>query len=159
MKKLFVLSLIVLAQQLAAQPTLKVYAFSRVFVPGMAKSREIAKTSNKTVYYIYVLTQAGTTIQPKEIFVKDHWYQITSYKTVKTPVNTKEAPVKKLVPASKNKVIQIELGTVLQNGSVTAEKNRKNKSTYELFISYLWKGKIYYTSLRNIKSLDPVKAI
>src|SRR5689334_7720013 len=99
----------------------------------MATSREINKPNQTTVYYIYVSASKTTSIQPKKIYVKGSWYNIASFKTVKTD----------LVPVKNTKVSQIELGAPLQKGS----------SSSELIISYSWKGHNYKTSIKKIKVL------
>jgi hypothetical protein len=104
----------------------------------MATSREINKPNQTTVYYIYVSTAKKITIQPKKVYVKGSWYNIASFKTVKTD----------LVPVKNTKVNQLELGAPLQ----------KSSSSSELIISYSWKGHTYKTSLKKITVLPSKRA-
>src|SRR5690349_13796232 len=140
MKRLLLISSLLFGKQLLAQPPLKVYAYSQEFTPGMATSREIGKPAHKTVYYIYIATQNKTSIQPRELYLNGQWYSVASAKTVKTPVIIEQPAKKTLILAGNSKVIKIELGVPLKNGSEESEKSRQKFLKSKLFMSYIWKG-------------------
>lgn len=166
MKWTLAILLTLLLQPVFSQPVIKLYGYSQETFYGMVPQRDIPsengetrpKKPNSTInYYLYVAVNASTKITPLKIFIKDQWYEARNSKQVKTPVFI-EMPFKKtLVAATKMKVLQFQKAdsATVSKPSSTLKKMMKQS---ELILSYSWKGRIYYTTLKKITILEPVHA-
>ncbi len=165
MKKGLILFGILIGEVVTAQPALKLYAYSQVFTPGMVPQRDIpgengSKPVNRPIsvvnYYIYLSMSPSVAIQPVEIWVRGHGFNIKKIFSVKTPV-VAEGPEKKvLVRGTRQKVQQIGLGDslVITAGSSAALQKRMRNA--DLVLAYSWNGKTWYGSLKKIITLPPL---
>ena len=151
-------------------PVKKIHAFKQASIPGILpgyrEETDIGKT-NKA--------------KPKQNF--NYWFYIEIAKTEKINVTglwiagvphgikaetIKELPVKKIIftgldindttimmPVTKNKVMLIYPSGESKDTIIRSKYIRDITRVNELVIRYLWKNKIYYTTVKNLKELNP----
>ncbi|HUR66553.1 MAG TPA: hypothetical protein VMZ03_09390 [Chitinophagaceae bacterium] len=147
-----------------AQPSLKLYGYSQVTTPGTIRVDIPEEGGEKTKaplfftnYYIFISTSSSTTIQPKEIWIDGKWRKTANQETVITPFFSAGPERKILVPFTKLKVTRLHTwdtpGTI--KPSATLKKLMKNN---ELIVSYLWKRKTYYATLKKLTVLEKIHA-
>lgn len=166
MKKVLVVAAVMISQLAFSQPRVKLYGYSRDFLPGMAPQRDIPgedggqsikRPSVITEYYIF--TSSTAVIQPKEIWLAGNWYSVSNSVAQATPVLVNDAEKKQLVPATTQKVLRIERGDTINTAIKTTPALQKMTAANELIISYLWKGKKYYTAIKKLVVLEPLHAM
>jgi hypothetical protein len=107
-------------------------------------------------YFLY--TVSSSRIYPSEIWIEGVRYGVNSKSITKTPVEISEsgnigAPAKQLVPATKDKVVQL----IPNPGSTAKSSGTKAGSlakTNELVVVYKLNGKFYYNTLETLSDLD-----
>jgi hypothetical protein len=151
-------------------PVKKVHAFKQASIPGILpgyrEETDIGKT-NKA--------------KPKQNF--NYWFFIEIAKTEKINVTglwiagvphdikaetIKELPVKKIIftgldindttimmPVTKNKVMLIYPSGESKDTIIRSKYIRDITRVNELVIRYLWKNKVYYTTVKKLKELNP----
>src|SRR5438046_1865154 len=120
MKHLMIIPAILIASISVAQPALKIYAYSQTHTPGMIPAGDAKDENGKAItggrsgltFIVYVASPANN-IDPKEIWLKDHWWAVLRSSIVKTPVYSEQPVRKLLVPSQKWKVIQLQIGDAL----------------------------------------------
>lgn len=167
MKNSFLAVFLLLGQAMPAQPVVKVYAYSQVITPGIVRQRDIpvengsapaSKASAATHYYIYAVVSPAVSLQPRQVWIQGQWYTIGGSTIEKTPVQIEVPAPRVLVPATRQKVIQVEPGDSLPVIKKPSSALVKMMKQSELIFSYQWKGKLYYTPVTKITVLEKVHA-
>lgn len=150
-----------------AQPVTKLYAYSRVFTPGIVRQRDIpAENGNPAAskplavvqYYIYAKMKTPAGVQFRQVWINGQWYAIARTSNRKTPVQIETPSPKTLVPATSQKIMQIEPGdslTIIKKPFAALASMMKKAA---LILCYAWKGKLYYIPLQTIPELEKVVA-
>lgn len=165
MKSLFLgfFTLIIFAVQ--AQPVTGLKAYSQAFTPGMIRQRDIPgeqggsstrESLEKIQYYIYALMNPSSQVRFKTVWIRGKWFSVKGSTVQSTPVEAGRPKNTILVPATSQKVMQIETGDSLQKAPVLFPALKKMMKQSELMIGYEWKGKMYYRSLSKIVELEKI---
>lgn len=148
-----------------AQPSVKLYGYSQLYIPGMVPQREIpgenggkeVRTSFTTTnYYVYI--RSSVLLQPQEIWIGGKWHAAARTLIKSTPIIGEEPQKKTLVPFTNLKVQQVELGDTLSNSLAITPTLQKMMTANDLIISYTWKGKKYYATKKKLIVLEPIHA-
>lgn len=156
-------------------PAIKMYAYSQMTLGGAAPAKGVDEngqeiemtTEKKPNHFLYVTYSKHSSVVMKDVWINGKQQAFTAVAVSKTPVEvTTEASGTEnkkiaLVPATGKKVVQLLL---TQNSESAKSKPlpsfyAKQKKIPALIVSYMWKGKKYYTSLNNVKVLEPVAAM
>ena len=164
----FLLTIIASGFTQVKPPVKKVYGYKQASISGIlpdySEEKDIKPTGKKkpkqTYNYWFYLELPKT----EKIKITGLWISGVSY-DIKTDTIT-ELPVKKIiftgmakndtmimVPATKNKIILIYPSGESKIDNSKYELNLF--SSNELVIRYVWKKKIYYTTMRKLKELNP----
>lgn len=168
MKKILLFSaLFIVGLNLFSQPTVKIFAYEQDNLPGTRPAgvvdengKPIKKAAPKKNYFIYLSLKQKYSIKPVQIFIKGQSYEVGSSTVRKAPVeytdnivpNNPEKTV--LVPATDNKVLELpvaELSLSQKKTSYIQTLTVKN----DVVVAYVWNGKKYFVSLKQIKKLAP----
>lgn len=164
------LTLLLPAQLVQAQPVLKWYAFSQQSTPGMIPARvprengqpEIETPRVRTTYYIYVSLQPTAKISLEKVWIGGKQYKASFAPVDSTPVvnytytagSSVETTV--MVPRTKLQVMQLVVDEVIsQPDFKPSVQVSKMISKSALVVSYRYKGKLYYSYTAKIKALTP----
>lgn len=165
MKSLFLGFFTLIALGTMAQPVTGLKAYSQAFTPGMIRQRDIPgeqggshsrEALEKVQYYIYALMTPAARVSFKSVWIRGNWLAIKSTSLQKTPVEAGHPKNRILVPATRQQVMQIEVGDSLQKAPVLFPFLKKMMQQSELLIGYEWKGKMYYRSLSKIVELEKI---
>ncbi len=156
-------------------PVIKMYAYSQMTLGGAAPAkgvdengREIEMTPEKKPnHFLYFTYSKHSSVVIKDVWINGKQQAFTAVAVTKTPIeviaeaNGTENKKIALVPATSKKVVQLVL---MPNPKSAKSKPlpslyAKQKKIPGLIVSYMWKGKKYYTSLNNVKVLEPVAAM
>ncbi len=168
MKRCFIISFVLVCQVITAQPAVKVYGYSQVFVPGMIPQDDIpgengGKSPKKsyvvTNYYLFMAASPAAIIQPREIWLDGKGFKAISQQIVKTPVRSDYPEKKTLVASTKLKVTQLAMGDSLSTSSKPTQTLRKLTAGNQLVIVYSWKGRKYYAVVKKLTVLNPVHGV
>ncbi|MGQ0737494.1 MAG: hypothetical protein ACT4OJ_00385 [Bacteroidota bacterium] len=168
MKRCFIISFVLASQLITAQPAVKLYGYSQVFVPGMIPQddvpdenggRTIKKPHVVTNYYLFIAASPATIIQPREIWLEGKGFRAISQQLVKTPVMSDYPEKKTLVAATKLKVTQLTLGDSLPSSPKPTQTLRRLTVANQFVLVYSWKGKRYYTVIKKLTVLSPVHGV
>jgi hypothetical protein len=168
MKRCFIISFVLASQVITAQPAVKLYGYSQVFVPGMVPQHDIPgegggnapkKTYVVTNYYLFMAANPTAIIWPQEIWIDGKGFKVTGPQVVKTPVIVEFPEKKTLVAATKLKVMQLALGDSLPASPKPTLTLRKLLAGNQLVIVYSWKGKRHYAVIKKLAVLSPVHAM
>lgn len=168
MKNFLLISAFLSGGPLAAQPVIKLYAYSQVFTPGIVPQRDIVSENgspepNKPLaiiqYSIYASLTPAASVQFNKVWIKGQWYKIRTTADVTTPVITDQPVVKTLVPATTQKVVQVQQGDSLLSPQKSFAALRKMMNQSELIVAYIWKSKTYYIPVKKITELEPMHAM
>lgn len=173
MKKLLFLVFPVIACTTSAQPTIKIYAYSQETSPGMIPKDVPDENGNPVVrkkqqninYYIFAAYSPSVKVNFLEVWINGKYYKVQSERVDSTPVvlinyNIPDNPVKEvLVPATG--LCVMSLAPIGEAGTKTIPSSwfRKTISQSALIVSYQYKGKKYYMSVKKIKPLLPVAGV
>ena len=150
---------------------IKVYAYAQSVVPGVNPNSKAIDESGKEInvkpksrlnYLIYLEQKKSATIRPTIIWIKDKCYSITYEEVKQTPVELSSSNLMsdkkkmELVPKTKNKVLKLILTGEIEDKGKQSTNLKKLIAKNNLVISYNWKGKMYYATLKNIKTLEPL---
>src|SRR5436190_112086 len=156
-----------------AQIPIKLYAYSQVVTSGMAPKRVIGENGNAVNtkkespinYYIFAVYNSSVKISFGEIWIKGKFYNTQIKNVDSTPVvsineNIPGNPAKEiLVPVTKLKVISI-MPNGNKNSSLARSSGFINMTKHsELIVSYIYKGKKYFITVKKIKLLQPVAGV
>jgi transcription antitermination factor NusG len=156
------------SQAILAQPAVKLYAFSQMFTPGMVPSEDapdenggkrVKGPRTVTNYYIFIAADTSIKIQAREIWIDGKWDTIASLQTVVTPFISEYPRKTTLVPATKNKVQQVNIGEPLKRTVVQTALLKKMMKENEVIVAYIWKGKKYYLSLKKLTVLEIIHGV
>ena len=174
MKKLLFLIFPVIACTASAQPTVKMYAYSQETSPGMIPKDVPDEDGNPVVgkkqqtinYYIFAAYSTSIKLSFLEVWINGKYYKIQSERVDSTPVvminyNIPDKPVKEvLVPATRLCVMSLApIGEAGGTKTINSAWFRKTINQSALIVSYQYKGKKYYMSVKKIKPLLPVAGI
>lgn len=168
MKRCLIIGLVLVSQSVTAQPFIKLYGYSQVFVPGMIPQEDIpgengersrGRSNVVTNYYIFMAASPAAIIQPREIWLDGKGFKAINQQQVKTPVRVDYPEKKTLVPATTLRVTQLALGDSLSASSKPAKALRTLTAGNQLVIVYSWKGKRYYAVVKKLKVLRPVYGV
>jgi hypothetical protein len=155
-------------------PVVKVYAYAQSVVSGVNPNNKAIDESGKEIkaipksrlnYLFYLEQKKSATIQPTTIWIKDKSYSITYEEVKQTPVELSGSNLMndkkkmELVPKTKNKVLKLTLTGVFEDQAIISSTLKKLIAKNNLVISYNWKGKTYYATIKNIKMLEPLAAM
>lgn len=150
-------------------PIVKVYAYSQAVLQGIKPTntvdesgKEIKRLSeNKLSYFFYVEQKKSTVIKILSVWVKGKNYSVKTDTVLQTPVvmNSSANDIITLVPKSSNKILWVTPGKENMRAKKPGADLKKLINLSELVIVYLWKGKIYYSSVKKIKELKPFAAV
>lgn len=171
-KRNFLLLLVLLLGVLAySQPPVTLRAFKQPVLPGTVPvgvspntppSSQIGKRLS-TNYYLYLIYPKSTAIQPQQVWIKGKAYKLSVDPVASTPVehvnrNIPTRPVTTvLVPKTSSKVARLVPVSLLEAATPPATV-KKLMQTSELVVSYKWKGKTYYKTVKKITELEPEMA-
>jgi len=173
MKKLCFLFLITISISAIGQPPVKIFAYSQIITPGTIPKRATDENGNRintkkespVNYYIFASYNSSSKISFNEIWIKGKFYNTQIKNIDSTPiVNINETipgkPVKEeLVPAVKGKVISIVPGQTKKSSLIKTPWFINMTKRAELIVSYTYKGKKYFISVKKIKMLEPVAGV
>ncbi|MBM3415673.1 MAG: hypothetical protein FJY20_04325 [Bacteroidetes bacterium] len=168
MKNFLIISALLSAGSIAAQPVIKLYAYSQVDTPGIVPQRDIPaedgaapvkKPAAVISYYIYASLSRIAAVQFSRIWIKGQWYKIRTTAAVTTPVITDQPVVKTLVPATRQKVVQVQQGDSLIAPQKSFAALKKMMSNSKLILAYTWKSKTWYIPVKKITELEPMHAL
>jgi hypothetical protein len=145
----------------------KVYAYKQASIPGniIANDENDIPGNNGTRsterkqnfnYWFYLSVPKKEKVSITGLWIDGKQYEIKSEAVPDLPVKKiiytglEKNDTTIMVPVIVNKVILVYPAAVKTAGS-----KLKLATTNELVIRYMWKGKIYYTSIRKIKELTP----
>ena len=168
MKKLWFLFWLSFTCVAKAQPSIKLYAYSRETTQGTVRRNPNNENGNPVIsskeplldYYVFAVYKGSSTIRIGSLWIKGKRYLIQVEKKDSTPVvlsadgpginDSKEL----LVPATKSNVISIvALRKALNDFSTNSIPASLRHSS--VIISYYYRGKLFYAGLKKIKSLHP----
>lgn len=165
MKTILIITGLIISQTGFTQPKVKLYGYSQEFMPGMVPQRDIPDENGGqpikrpvTVIQYSIFSVSSADIQPKELLMGGNWYKITGSAIQSTPVLSADAEKKQLVPRTNLKVLRIDKGDTVNNIIKISPAIKKIVDSNELVVSYLWKGKKYYASLKKLVILAPLHA-
>lgn len=166
-KKLLIFISLLISLNLLSQPTVKVFAFEQENLPGTKavgvtdeNGNPVKRAAIKKDYFIYLSFNKTYNIVPVDVFIDGKPFRIQSAKIKKAPVYyvNKNIPSNAqritLVPATANKIISLQVGEVAA-GNVSSNV-QKIIAKNDVVIGYLWKNKKYFTTVKEIKPLEPV---
>jgi hypothetical protein len=158
--------LILLSIFAVAQPAVKAWVYELDSLSGTRPTtpNENVNAGKKDAginYLIYISHNKNLNIIPVEIFMKGTGYKVGMIQIKKTPVvivnnNLPTNPVKtELVPLTNNKVLSLKRGAVMSTNPSNATL-KKLIDRNDVVIVYLWKGKRYFLTVKEITKLEPV---
>ena len=166
MKKLLIIALCVfsvLITMAQSRGSAKLYGFREAVISGVNKSHveeggEQVNIAGKPGVKYMIYLQSAVRVYPSEIWIDGEPYGV-SLQTVPTPVERQEftAPSQKktvLVPSTTDKVVK--LTPVPPVESKLTAKGRELAAANELIVVYKQGGKFYYSTLKELKQLEPV---
>lgn len=114
------------------------------------------QTSGGTNYYIYLVSGSSSRIYPAELWINGKLYGVQMKSIVKTPVIL-ESPDpalsgRILVPQTSSKVLQ--LVPISSNGVKKSANGASLAKTNSVVAVYKQNGKLYYTALSELSSLE-----
>ena len=156
-----------------SQPVVKIYAYSQIATPGIIPKGVTDENGNRintkkepaVNYYIFASYSSPAKINFSEVWIKGKFYNVRIKKIDSTPViNVNETipdkPVKvELVPASKGKVLSIIPAETKKSSLIKTSWFINMTKHAELIVSYTYKGKKYFISVKKIKILEPVAGV
>jgi len=160
MRYLFLIVTLFSLGSVNAQTGLKLYGFSQSFTPGNVpvemdgEGTTAKRPHSRTNYFVYISVPSKETIQVKEIRIGQQWYKPLYVNLVKTPVFTEQPSKKTLIPATTNKVFEIQMGDsskLVRKLFLTKEMSRA-----ELVVIYSWKGSDHMVAQKKWTILPPV---
>jgi hypothetical protein len=165
-KLLFIL-LLITGSSVFCQPAIKVYAYEQDVLPGTIpvgtdeNGNSIRKAADKKNYRVFLSFKSGFLISPVEIYIRGKSFSIKGVETKKTPVGyiNNNIPPKpetiELVPATKNKVVQLQVGDEPQESKRSSHLKKLTEKN-EVVIEYLLKKKRYFLTVQKLRKLEPV---
>jgi hypothetical protein len=173
MKKLCFLFLMTISISAISQPFVKIYAYSRVTMPGTIPKNVTDENGNRintkkespVNYYIFASYNSSVKISFGEIWIKGKFYNVQTKNIDSTPVvltneDIPGNPLKEiLVPASKGKVMSIIPGKTKKSSLKKTSWFINMTKHSELIISYIYHGKKYFIGVKKIKVLQPVAGV
>jgi hypothetical protein len=159
MKKLTLLAGLIIATIAGfAQPSVKVFGYSRSQLPGMV-SKGSAGNGAKTEISIYFQSKAADKVKPVALWVngKSHAFTLAAVEAPVVQINKTipSNPVKTvLVPANGYKTSGFS-GLQAQAANIPSSV-KKLVGSNAVVIQYEWKGKKYYKSLKKLTVLEPL---
>ncbi len=173
MKKLLFLIFPLIACTSSAQPSIKMYAYSQETSPGMIpkdvpdeNGNPIVQKKQQTInYYIFAAYPPSAKLSFLEVWINGKYYKVQAERVDSIPVvminyNIPDNPVKEiLVPATR--LCVMSLAPIGDPGTKTIQSSwfRRTLSKSALIVSYLYKGKKYFISVKKIKPLLPVAGV
>lgn len=154
-----------------AQPSSKLIGWYQSVLPGMNPDRNIDENGSGVArvretpvnYFIYLTHNPVSRIVVDEIWINGKRYRAKLEIVTTTPVDDtnyllpNQPKITTLVPATTDKVTRIIPGEML--GAVKSSSLKKMVAGANLVISYYWKRKKYYKSLKSLKQLEPLAAM
>jgi hypothetical protein len=157
------------------QPSaIKIYAYSQAIAHGRDPGKDIINENGSQEkgnvkqginYLIYLEYTRYSLIKPEQIWIHGVCYSIKSVILPETPVLLDEqtGPVKSkntiLVPKTSGKVLQLVITGLIKEPGKYLSSQKKLINESDLVVSYLWKGRMYYKSIKKIKMLEPIAAV
>ena len=172
MKKLWFLFWVSFTCVAEAQPSIKLYAYSRETTQGTVRRNPNNENGNPVIssreplqnYYVFAVYKGSSPVRIASLWIKGKRYQVQVEKTDSTPVilstggpgiNTSKEI---LVPATKSNVISIvPLGKPMDEHILNSIPASRRHSA--IIVSYYYRGKLYYAGLKKIKSLLPAPGV
>lgn len=163
MKKQCTLLLALLFTVLAgqAQSTSKLYGFSQVVTPGMAKRETdergaVTQGARNYNYQVYLTSSLPTRIYPIELWIKGKRYSVKEEIITETPVQYTNIAARNpepvtLVPQTTDKVLK--LNPVTYTGMKNYPKARQLAASNEVVAVYKQGGAIRYKTLKTLTAL------
>ena len=163
---------LIFCSALFAQPVVKIYAYSQETTPGMKRSDVIEEGGEKikndakspVAYHLYFTYSGSAAVKITGAWINKKAYNVKTDVVKKTPVVIPENNAIEqsknitLVPKTKNKVLQVNLASLMNDaGSLTGAKKKAVEES-ELVISYMVNGKKYYKAVKKITMLKPAIA-
>jgi len=168
MKRCSIAVLLLISQAVPAQPVVKLYGYSQVFVPGMIPQddvpdenggKPVKKSHVVTNYYFFIAASPAAIVQPNEIWLDGKGFKAIRQQVVKTPVTSDSPEKKTLVAATTLKVTQLTLGDSLTSAPKPTQTLRRLMAANQFVLVYSWKGKRYYTAIKKLTVLSPVHGV
>ena len=168
MKRCLIIPFLLVYQSITAQPAVKLFGYSQVFVPGMIPQEDISgenggrspeKSYVVTNYYLFIAASRTAILQPREIWLDGKGFKAIPQQQVKTPVKLEYPEKKTLVAATTLRVTQLALGDSLSASMKPVQTLRKLTTGNQLVVVYSWKGKRYYAVLKKLTVLKPVHGV
>jgi len=175
LKRLFILAcflnILVSCFAQVKTPVKRSYGYKQASIPGIVPSheenRDIQQTSNKTktkqTYNYWFYLEISKT---EKITITGLWIAGVQHDIKTETVN--DLPVRKIiftgldrndttimVPVTKNKVVLVYPSGETTNKKTNSTYTRQLTSKNELVIRYLWKKQTYYTTIKNLKEINP----
>jgi len=164
----FLLIVIVSGFTQAKPPVKKIYGYKQASIPGIVPDyteendiQPLGKTKPKLNYNYWFYLEYPKT---EKINVTGLWISGIRH-DIKTDTIT-DLPIRKIiftgmekndttimVPVTKNKIILVYPSAESKIGDSKYELNLAHSN--ELVVRYVWKNKIYYSTMKKLKELDP----
>ncbi len=148
-----------------SQPAVKIYAFEQTVLPGNIPVNNTEETGNPQTtpqhtfnYYLYFTYSGAAVIEPNKVWIKGVAYHfekeiITTGSVTRTlPDGTGKAVTTVLVPATKNKIVQLKISAVNSTAKLTALEKKKTTGA-AVVVAYIWKGKKQYSIVETFQRM------
>lgn len=150
------------------QPTIKIIAFEQENVPGTVPSgvknengTERKKAAAPKNYFIFMTYQKSSPIRPGEVFIRGKSFTAEKNEVKGTPYYYTDSAIPNnhrkitLVPKTKNDVIQLTLNENPERKKISFTTQKLIKEN-DVVITYFWKQKEYFMTLKKISKLPSV---
>ena len=155
---------------MAQGPVVKLYAYSQATLKGVnqkdvvAENGEDIKVKSKSgLNYLIYLSYNGTSpVKVTGVWINETAYNVKTESIKKTPVemgNNNDSKTITLVPKTKNKVLLLTPGSVIDNPAKLTGAKKKAVEDGELVVCYTVKGKKYYKAVNKVTVLEPAVAM
>lgn len=171
-KALFIITALAISLLIFGQhyKGVKLYAYSQIVIPGVAPRDVITESGNQLPIerkqrkntWIYLTYPVNIDLKQCELYINGSRYNFQAEYVVKTPVtytdyNIPDFPKTiELVPKSENKVLR--LTPLQQVSSKPSTHLKKLLKENDVIVSYIVKGRKYYSVVKNFTVIEPAVA-
>jgi hypothetical protein len=137
-------------------PVVKIYGYKQQLFQGKktSKNEPIKKTEQ---YKLFVEYRKNSSINITEVWIQSNYFRFTTHPKLKSPILDVQQPANKqiLVPKTTNRIIEIDLTNKQEPSPRPTAALGKLLQSNDVVISYLFKGKTYFATLKKMIALEP----
>ena len=154
----FLLFFAVLLFELKAQstPVIKIYGYKQQLFQGKKPSKN-EPIKNSAQHKLFVEYRKNSSINITGVWIESDFFRFTTHPKLKSPISDIQQPANKqiLVPKTNNRIIEIELKNKQEPSPRPTATLGKLLQNNDVVISYLFKGKTYFATLKKLIVLEP----